>query len=76
MDLTPALPPELERLLARFDRVTIAARVTDEPAPPGAARVDGPGVTIASATLGGEPMADTVAPERAVPDGPREERGT
>lgn len=35
-----------QRLLARFDRVTIAARVTDEPVPPGARRVDGPGVAI------------------------------
>lgn len=36
------------RLLAHFERVTVAARVTDEPVPAGAHRVDGPGVTIAA----------------------------
>lgn len=35
-----------QRLLEHFEHVTIAARVTDEPVPPGARRVDGPGVTI------------------------------
>lgn len=37
-----------QRLLAHFGRITIAARVTDEPVPAGASRVDGPGVTIAA----------------------------